>query len=200
MTGPVKPDPRELAALIDLLGDEAEAMALFEAMAEATVPVAPPASLRDRVMAGAVSAGRFDRFTDAVARVLQVGAEQARGLLARIQQASEWRPDPTGLGQAIWVDGGPALAGAISGFVRFGAGLSFPEHTHLGDEIVLVLQGSFVDHFDGSVVRAGEEVHRPAGSTHGYTVRPGPDLLYLTVLDKGLEVGGVVIGPDDRPE
>jgi anti-sigma factor ChrR (cupin superfamily) len=41
--------------------------------------------------------------------------------------------------------GGSATAGADVGFVRITAGTTFPPHRHLGEEHVLVLQGSYQD-------------------------------------------------------
>ena len=40
------------------------------------------------------------------------------------------------------IQGGPAVADAVNGFVRLAAGLHFPPHTHVGNEKVFVLEGA----------------------------------------------------------
>jgi quercetin dioxygenase-like cupin family protein len=76
-------------------------------------------------------------------------------------------------------------------------GAVFPEHKHLGDEAVLVVQGSFEDGVSGRVYRAGDVVRMGAGSSHDFRARPGPALVYLVVLAEGLQIGDAVFGPDD---
>jgi len=85
--------------------------------------------------------------------------------------------------------GGPATAGADVGFVRVDAGTTFPPHRHLGEEHVLVLQGSYQDS-DGSSARAGDLVHMPAGSAHTFTAGPDTDLIYAVVVH-GVEIEGI---------
>ena len=57
------------------------------------------------------------------------------------------------------VPNGPATEGAIVGFIKLAPGTSFPTHTHLGDETVLVVQGAFRDS-EGEEARAGDTAHR----------------------------------------
>jgi anti-sigma factor ChrR (cupin superfamily) len=92
--------------------------------------------------------------------------------------------------ELLHVEGGPRVKGAITGFVRLGSGVSFPEHEHLGDEEVLILQGSCVDSIDHRVSRAGDRVRMPCGTVHSFSVREGPDLVYLAVVGTGLRVNG----------
>jgi anti-sigma factor ChrR (cupin superfamily) len=49
-------------------------------------------------------------------------------------------------------------------FIRFGAGASLPRHTHVGDELVYVLEGSVAD--DYGAVTAGNVGYRPRGCLH----------------------------------
>ena len=85
--------------------------------------------------------------------------------------------------------GGPACAAADVGFVRVAAGTTFPLHRHLGDEHVLVLQGTYVDS-DGSHYRPGDLAFKPEGSSHEFTAGPDQDLIYVTVFH-GVEVPGI---------
>jgi anti-sigma factor ChrR (cupin superfamily) len=75
---------------------------------------------------------------------------------------------------------------ANCGFVKVPAGEPFPEHRHLGEEQVLVLQGGFVDS-EGRVCHRGDEAVKPLGSAHGFTALPGADLIFLVVIFGGLD-------------
>jgi quercetin dioxygenase-like cupin family protein len=70
------------------------------------------------------------------------------------------------------------------------AGTTFPEHEHLGEETVLVLQGAFTEPGSGRTVRAGETDVLSAQSSHTFHAPPdGPDLLMLQVTAVGVRVG-----------
>lgn len=159
--------------------------------------VRPSASLRDALLADAQTEGRFDRFAATVAGLLDVEPERARALLDGIGRTTSWTDGPVPSVDVYHVEGGPAVADAITGFVRMSAGVRFPAHRHLGDEVVLVIQGSFEDGVSGRVHRAGEAVSMPAGSEHDFRARPGPALVYLVVLREGLQIGDEVLRPDD---
>jgi anti-sigma factor ChrR (cupin superfamily) len=91
----------------------------------------------------------------------------------------------------FWCEGGPAVANAVRGFVKVEAGTNFPDHEHIGDEIVLVLQGSFVDTSRNLTFHAGDSDIMKAGTSHAYTVPAGgPDLLKLSVTQVGLRAMG----------
>ncbi len=82
-----------------------------------------------------------------------------------------------------WESHGPAishhrLAGPdkIAGLLRISAGAQFPDHRHVGDEHLLVLQGSCVDSL-GAQLGPGDHLHRTAGTRHALTVHPGPALI-----------------------
>jgi quercetin dioxygenase-like cupin family protein len=77
----------------------------------------------------------------------------------------------------IHFEGGPACAGADCGFIILPAGTKFPWHRHDGDERVLVLQGTLIDH-DGTRIGPGQEDHKPAGSEHEFAAAPGDDLIF----------------------
>jgi quercetin dioxygenase-like cupin family protein len=53
--------------------------------------------------------------------------------------------------------------------VELAPGVVFPKHTHPGDEIVYLLEGSLEYHIDGRMpvtLRAGEVLFIPAGAVH----------------------------------
>ncbi len=173
---------------------EDEVDALVGALDE---PVSPPPSLRASILDGAMLEGRFDRFRAAAAELLEIGEERAGALLDGIGRAESWGPSPVPWIELYHVEGGPSVADAITGFVRLPAGSEFPLHRHLGDEAVLLVQGSLEDSVTGRVFRPGDVVRMPAGTEHGFTVRPGPGLVYLAVLHQGIQIGELVLGPDD---
>jgi hypothetical protein len=180
----------------------AEDLAATEALmrlADGLAPVAPAASLRDRMLQSAAAEHRLARFTGAVAHLLDLGAEAAGRVMAHIDDPAGWLAGP-GPASSCWVSHGPSLSGAITGFVRVPAGETFPEHTHLGAEKMLILQGICVDGVSGAEARSGEVLTQAPGTTHDFRVPAGgPDLLYLTVIHEGIDIGGTPVRPSDRP-
>jgi quercetin dioxygenase-like cupin family protein len=182
---------RELA---ETAGTDAPARGLERSL-ESLQPIAPSAPLRARLMASAKPETRLLRFAAAVAGLLEVSVERASELLARVDDRSAFSVELPGV-SLLWVDGGPSLANAVRGFVRVEAGCEFPEHEHLGEETVLVLQGRYVDSGTGEVFGPGDLARMPAGSSHGFRVpKGGPDLLKLAVVQVGLRAGEKVYEP-----
>jgi quercetin dioxygenase-like cupin family protein len=81
--------------------------------------------------------------------------------------------------------------------VEFGPGISFPKHSHPGEEVVYVVDGSLEYALDGRppvTLRAGEALFIPAGTPHAvknvgsgtaaelatYIVEKGKPLLVLS--------------------
>lgn len=185
-------DPDELDDFLATAGD-VDALA---ALAEALPSTAPEPSARARLLGLATPEGRLDRFADDVARLLDVPSDDAGALLARASTPAPYEAGPFPGVSLFHVEGGPAVAGAITGFVRLVAGAEFPEHEHLGDEAVLIVQGRLLDS-SGAERGPGELVPMPAGSRHGLVAKHGPDLVYLAVLRVGLRIGDVEMRADD---
>lgn len=175
--------------------DDLDAELLAE-LVDSLAAAPPSASLKDRLMKSIESEGRFgERFAERMAVITDLARDKAKELLDAIDDAARWVEGGL-LGVNLFhIDGGPRVAGAIVGFVRMAPGAVFPEHTHVGHETVLVIQGGFIDS-SGAVHRAGEEVNMAAGSTHSFTAAPGPDLVYLGVVRDGFDIGEAHFGPD----
>jgi anti-sigma factor ChrR (cupin superfamily) len=182
-----------LAELLEQGLTEAEAM---ELLALAVAPVDPPPALRDRIVATLASGGRLERFAEAVARLLDVGADKARALLDGIDRAESFAMGLMEGMESYSVEGGPAVAGSITGFIRIKPGTTFPHHVHVGREHVLVVTGRLRDS-DGVELGPGDEKVMEPGTAHSFVVLDGPDLVYLAVVADGIEVNGQRIGPDD---
>jgi hypothetical protein len=164
-------------------------------VSEALDVEAPPAALRARLLADIPKQGRYERFAEAAANILDIGVDAARALLDKIDDPSVWSHELPGIA-FFWVDGGPAVANAVRGFLRVDAGLDFPDHEHLGDEITLVMQGSYVDPGRGQVFRPGDIDRMSSGTSHTFHVpKDGPHLVKLAVTHNGLRALGTTFLP-----
>lgn len=181
--------------------DKTEPSELFEAKdaevlaATGSFAVAPSARLFERIVQTTQLEPRFERFADSVASLLDIGRARALEMLARLEDSAAWEP---GLFPGMVLQhakGGPRVSNAVTGFVRLTQGSVFPEHEHLGFEQVLVLQGRCKDR--DAIFGPGDIAEMPASTSHSFEVCPGPDLVYLAVVQDGLKLGGMVIGPDD---
>lgn len=160
-------------------------------------PATPSPTLRARILGAAKAEGRLDRFADATAQMLDLSRADAQALLDRVDDPYVWSQGLVPGMKLFHVQGGPGVQGAITGFVRIDSGASFPDHEHLGEEEVLVVQGSCLDSVDGKIYRPGDRVRMAEGSVHSFSVRPGPDFLYLAVVFNGIRVGDQELRADD---
>ena len=167
---------------------------LIDALPTAVVSAQAAASLKERLLHSIDGAPRFEHFLQRIAALTDLARAPAQALLASLDDASRWMG--AGTEMAIFhVEGGPGVANAIVGFVRLPAGARFPEHEHLGAEVMLVMQGGLV--VDGVTHRAGAEVTSLPASTHSFTAAEGPDLMYLGVSHGGMKIDGNTIEPGD---
>ncbi len=168
----------------------AEAQAWEEigvALAESLPGSAAPTTIRARVLAAAAAKGRLARFADAVMHLFEVPEEKALALLEAVDAIEAWEPGPVPGLALMHLKGGPALAGADTGFVRFPAGMPWPLHKHLGDELMLVLEGGFVDD-GGRAFGPGDVVRMPPGSQHSFDIAPTRDCVAAVVVHVGIEL------------
>ena len=193
-------DDKSSASFLDeaIEVDEAALELLADAAGTMSGGDAAPA-LRDRLLAQGIAGPRFARYASTVAELLDLDEAAAEKLLEGLDDGQSWGPGLIPGMEQYDVTGGPAVSNAITGFLRLEAGLHFPEHKHLGDEKVLVIQGHFVDGVSGESFGPGDVVPMTAGSAHSFdVVDGGTDLVLLTVVHRGVEIGGVTIGPDDE--
>lgn len=176
---------------------ELESAADAEALARLAKEGAAPKGLRAKLLANATLEGRFDHHAAHVAALLNVDEARARTLLDGIGLDESWEASPLPKIDLFHIEGGPGTENAITGFVRIAAGAGFPPHEHLGEEAVLILQGSVQDSVSGVIHRPGDIAKMPVGTAHALIARPGPDLVYLSVVQNGVKIGDRVFGPDD---
>lgn len=135
---------------------------------------APPKSLLAVLEKKLAGTGRFEHLLERVAVLFDLSLEGAREVIARIDDPMTW---DTELAPGVWVapvNAGPKAVGdgAFTVLLRVEAGAVFPEHTHGGEEQVLVLEGGYLD-VGGTEYWRGELDVRPGGTTHSFTGLPG---------------------------
>jgi quercetin dioxygenase-like cupin family protein len=148
-----------------------------------------PSVSRDRLLAAVEATHRFDDLEARVAELLDVDAATASRMLLDVDRVSAWEGGPNPACSIFHVEGGPKVKDAVTGFVKILPGAGFPPHEHLGDEIVLVLQGAFRD-IDGTLVSAGQTASMPSGSSHSFDVEGDLPLVYLAVVQRGVIIDG----------
>lgn len=190
-----------------------ELSATREALAGLTLaltPVTPSPAVRSGLLAALAAtpqerpqerpqeqrAGHFARFTAGVARLLDVTAGRAREYLDLLVRPASWEPGFAANIRLVHIDGGPAVAGLITGFISVTRGTTFPHHAHFGEEWGYILQGEMHDD-DGSVYRPGDEARKAGGTAHSFRAGDDEDLIYLVVLRDGVDIGGLILRPGD---
>jgi len=168
--------------------------AITDAIGTAVQPVAPPREVKQRLLAS-VGGGRFEAFSDRMARMFEVTLDRARELLGLIERPASWVPQV--VPEISFVDfvGGPATANADCGFVRLAPGAVFPPHRHLGEEVTMILSGRVHDPVNDRTIGPGEDYIRPAGTTHYLMCIGDEDCIYASRANDGIEIGGARVHP-----
>lgn len=166
------------------------ALEALTAMATMLPTLAPSARTRDAILREANGRSRFSPFTARVARMFDVDEARAFEQLQAITGDEPWIAGASpGVRIAPVLEGGSAVEGASLSFLEVRRGVTFPEHSHLGLETLLILSGSYRDLADGSIALAGDVVTRVAGSQHAFTVLDAPgadDCVCACVLRGGI--------------
>jgi quercetin dioxygenase-like cupin family protein len=157
---------------------------------------APSPEVRKRLLNSMSTTNRFEMFAAQVAELIDVSIDRARELVGRIDDAQSWMKTHVAGVFSYDLPVGPAAADAVVGFVKLRPGVVFPDHEHMGDEAMLVVQGSCIDSY-GTIMRRGDSIRLPPGTHHEFTAQPGPDFIYLGVAHKGFIMGGEHIKPGD---
>lgn len=172
--------------------------------AEAALPNAverpsPSDGLRSRLLQAAVLDGRFERFVDVASRMLDLSADDTRTLLDRVDSKDSFAEELPGV-EFFWLPGGPKTEGAVRGFVRVDRQAELPPHVHLGEEQVLVMQGTYVDSLTEERFGPGQTLSGSPAVDHTFHVdAEGTHLLLLVVVMGGYKVGEMIIGPREVP-
>lgn len=178
--------------------DDLESAGMLALLADV---VAPTPGLRDRIAATVRTAHRFDDLEEALAGLVDLPIDEVRALLLAIDGPAvdgggQWVPGPAPGIELLHFRGGPAVRDAVTGFVRLPRDVEFPEHGHVGDEVVMILQGAYRDS-SGAVHGRGEIVRMPAGTEHSLVAVGPVPLCYAAVVHRGVRFGDEVMTPDD---
>lgn len=163
----------------------AEAERLSPAMDGLTalvVPEEPPPGVLARVVGEMEAPGRFARFAEKVAALMDLTRERALAVLESLSNPDLWLPGPAEGIQLLPVETGPAKQGMLAAFVRLPPGVRFPKHTHHGHEWNLVLEGGFRE-ASGREVWPGEMLEMEEGSAHDFVAIEGPDCIAAALID-----------------
>ena len=158
----------------------------------------PPPALRERVLTSAAQAPRLARFTNVVARLLDVSPDKAREFLAAIDEPDQWQKTPFDGVTRIPVEGGPRTDGAVAHFVRIEPGGFVPMHEHLGPEIGIFLQGRGQGD-DGRTFGPGDLDECAFGTAHSVRSLPLVASVMLVVAHGGVRFDNFEILPPTRP-
>lgn len=152
------------AQVAELAPDDQAAVArLYDTIAagliESAPPVAPPAHVRERVLAAARGPSRY----------------------TLAAHDGDWFDTPfVGIrGRVLAIDTVRSMATL---FLRAEPGAIYPSHTHHGPEECYVLRGTVI--IDGRELHAGDFHHADDGSEHGeITTTTGADVLIVGAID-----------------
>ncbi len=192
--------PEEIAVVDAAVAKDPELAAELASYSDATsaliTPVAPAAEVKARLMA-AVGDSRFESSSARMAKLFDVSVDRARELLGLAERSASWEPQPVPGIHLVHFDGGPAYAAADCGFVRLADGAMFPPHTHLGEEVSLILSGQLeAIAADGSkqILSAGDELVQPEGSGH-HLVAINGECIFAARAMNGIAIGGAPMRP-----
>lgn len=146
------------------------AAALAEAAPVSGADAASVASVRARLFdapASALAPGLFERFGARFAAIFDVTLERAKELLGLVDDPLAWEPGPGPGSWLVHFQGGPAVAGADTGFVKLAPGARFPWHRHHGHEHSLILAGIGDDSLRGHLV-PGDEPTADGATEHDF--------------------------------
>jgi quercetin dioxygenase-like cupin family protein len=142
---------------------------VWASLAVALDPVAPPASLRARLLERVSGAERYAPFTSDLAEMFDLSRERVRALLEQVTSGVAWTKGLVRGLKLIHFAAGPRIVERHAGFAALRSGFELPMHRHTVEEITFVLEGLLVEE-DGSIHGPGDRLVRPPGSVHALSV------------------------------
>jgi len=130
---------------------------------------------------------RFAPLLGKLSQFFDLSVETLRALFRRAGNEAEWEQGPLPWVSLFHFQGGPAVAGLDTGFVRLKKGMPFPPHRHVGDERVLILHGGYFDH-DGHWYGPGDVHDMSDGTQHALQMSADHDVLLAVVMTDRIEV------------
>lgn len=165
----------------------AELTGYRDAVHDIVEPALPSPDVKTRLMTS-IGAGRFESFSQRIAKLFDVTLDRGRELLGLIERAASWEVRAPGIG-LVHFQGGPAVATADCGFVRIDPGAIFPWHAHVAEEISIVLAGTLETN-DGRILKPGDELVQGPGSEHAIRAQ-AEEVIFATRAFDGITISGV---------
>ncbi len=174
---------------------EAERAELAELFARlGALPEPDPSALaqgRARLLAAvAQSDERFAPLFDKLTGFFDLSRETLRAIFTRAGNEAEWVQGPLPWVSLFHFQGGPAVAGLDTGFVRLKKGMPFPLHRHLGNERVLILDGGYFDN-EQRWYGPGDFHDMTEGTQHSLQMNADQDVLLAVIMTGQIEVVSV---------
>jgi len=171
--------------------ERAELAELFARLG--ALPDAPASDLakgRARLLSAIThSEERFAPLFEKLTRFFDLSAEALRSIFARAANEADWEQGPLPWVSLFHFQGGPAVAGLDTGFVRLKKGMPFPPHRHLGNERVLILEGGYFDH-EQRWYGPGDFHDMTEGTEHSLQMNADRDVLLAVIMTGQIEVVG----------
>jgi hypothetical protein len=170
-----------------------EVDAAAEALAGSTSALGsarPSAAVRSRLLTTLGGVDRFAPFFEDLVALFELPLATIKRLLVRIDDIGQtWETSLLGVAlqgaELFHFAVGPRLGatGAAGGVLRVRPNVTFPWHSHHGNEVTYVLEGGYVA--DGRTYGPGTRIELTGGTAHDYRSAPGRDLI-LIVLHQGI--------------
>jgi hypothetical protein len=133
------------------------------------------------------SSERYRPLFGKLTQFFDLNADALRAVFTRAQNEQEWEPGPLPGVSLFHFDGGPALAGLDTGFVRLKKGMPFPRHQHVGSERVMILEGGY--HDDSQHWHGPGDLHDMSdGTVHALHMNAEHDVLLAVILSGEIRV------------
>lgn len=168
---------------------------LFDSLAQLAHADEADQTLRERLLSAARRRNPIEQFVSRIALILDISKKSAEHAIERLSDDEAWHATSLPGVELMNVEAGSELEDCMTAFVKIEPGSGFPEHEHLGDELLLLLQGSCVDSERNERLEAGSLHISHQGTSHGSMVRDDEQepLIYLAVVRGGLRIGDRVI-------
>lgn len=154
---------------------------LLDLLSAGLSPTPPPSGLRARLMQRVGGPERFLPFLDRLIGLFDLPeAETRREIDAILDPDAEWESMVPGCSFRDF-DGGPGIGEAHAGLIRLQPGHVFPNHRHVGEERVLMIQGRVVDEH-GTEYRAGDVIVSADGTEHELRAIGDQEVIYAAVV------------------
>ena len=123
---------------------------------------------------------RFLPFLDRACELFDLPESETEDHLHSIDREDTWDDLVPGVRFRDF-DGGEKLGEAHAGLIRVAPGSSFPHHTHVGEEKILILQGRVEDE-NGNTWRAGDTMVSADGTGHELRAVGDKEVIYAAVV------------------